>query len=141
MITSCSAPRGNAAPPSALSWAAWPPRRRRGDRHTDDDPPREDPSRSASRWPRVPRGRGRGGPRLKVLVIEPRATAIRTAVRMARPRRRRGQQGHETRAGRRRRGRPLRDDRVELREALAALQTHSEEQKSSPSPPPGSRRP
>ena len=98
---------------------------------TDDDPHGEDPGPIREQVAAGAREAVAAGARAsEVLVIEPRATAIRTAVRMARPEDSVivAGRGHETVQDVDGVDVPL-DDRVELREALAALQTHSEEQK------------
>ncbi|RKQ36163.1 UDP-N-acetylmuramoyl-L-alanyl-D-glutamate--2,6-diaminopimelate ligase [Kocuria tytonis] len=98
---------------------------------TDDDPHAEDPAPIREQVAAGAREAVANGARATdVLVIEPRATAIRTAVRMARPEDSIivAGRGHETAQDFNGVSVPL-DDRVELRDALAALHSQTKEQK------------
>ena len=98
---------------------------------TDDDPHSEEPAPIREQVAAGAREAVANGARATdVLVIEPRATAIRTAVRMARPEDSIivAGRGHETAQDFNGVSVPL-DDRVELRSALEALHAHTKEQK------------
>lgn len=98
---------------------------------TDDDPHSEDPAPIREQVAAGAREAVANGARATdVLVIDPRATAIRTAVRMARPEDSIivAGRGHETAQDFNGVSVPL-DDRVELRSALEALHAHTKEQK------------
>lgn len=98
---------------------------------TDDDPHAEDPAPIREQVAAGAREAVAAGARATdVLVIAPRATAIRTAVRMARAEDSVivAGRGHETVQDVAGVDVPL-DDRVELREALAQLHAHTEESK------------
>ena len=98
---------------------------------TDDDPHREDPAPIREAVAAGAREAVAHGARAEeVLDIAPRATAIRTAVRMARPEDSIivAGRGHETTQDVNGVDIPL-DDRVELRDALAEMHAQTEEQK------------
>ncbi|RLZ02728.1 UDP-N-acetylmuramoyl-L-alanyl-D-glutamate--2,6-diaminopimelate ligase, partial [Kocuria tytonicola] len=98
---------------------------------TDDDPHREDPGPIREQVAQGAREAVANGARAaEVLVIAPRATAIRTAVRMARPADSIvvAGRGHETAQDVNGVDIPL-DDRVELRDALAEMHMQTKEQK------------
>ena len=98
---------------------------------TDDDPHGEDPGPIREQVAAGAREAVADGARATdVLVVEPRATAIHTAVRMARPEDAIivAGRGHETAQDVNGVNVPL-DDRVELRNALEALHAHTKEQK------------
>lgn len=97
---------------------------------TDDDPHGEEPAPIREQVAQVAREAVANGARATdVLVIEPRATAIRTAVRMAHPDDAIivAGRGHETAMDFNGVVVPL-DDREELRDALAALHADTKEQ-------------
>ncbi|MDO4919974.1 UDP-N-acetylmuramoyl-L-alanyl-D-glutamate--2,6-diaminopimelate ligase [Kocuria sp.] len=98
---------------------------------TDDDPHAEEPGPIREQVAQGAREAvARGARASEVLVVEPRATAIRTAVRMARPEDCVvvAGRGHETTQDVNGVDVPL-DDRVELRDALAGLHAQTKEQK------------
>ena len=98
---------------------------------TDDDPHAEDPGPIREQVAAGARAAvERGARATEVLVVEPRAAAIRAAVRMARPEDSVvvAGRGHETVQDVSGVAVPL-DDRVELRAALDEMHAHTEEQK------------